>query len=74
MGEILNLLTTEITQARDILEEVSEQAATAKATAEHAGHHYAFVYLVRGGGPTQHRVGLAQRHELGFEILERFFL
>ena len=70
MGEILDLLTTEITEPRNILEEVSEQAATPKTTADHAGHHYTFVHLIRGGGPTQHRVGLAEGHELGFEVPE----
>ena len=57
---MFNLNSTEITHSRDILEEVSEEAATAKATTEHTGDHNTFVHLVGGRGPSQHRMGLAE--------------
>ena len=58
--EIFNLNSTEITQTRDILVEVSEEAATVEATTEHTRDHNTFVHLIGGRGPTQHRMGLAE--------------
>ena len=33
---------------------------------EHVGDQYAFVNLIGGRGPTQHRMGLADRHKLSY--------